>query len=61
MHMKRNFSKTVCGIAKGHHMCVSVSSRIRAWWDIAHVCALRFFLSCTLYPCLTTVIRKSHK
>lgn len=24
--MKRNFSKTVCGmIAKGHHMCVSVT------------------------------------
>ena len=29
MYMKRNFSKTVCGmIAKGHHMCVSVSLRI---------------------------------
>ena len=50
MHMKRNFSKSVCGIAKGHHMCVSVSLRIRAWWGIAHVCALRFLLSCTLYP-----------
>lgn len=56
MYMKRNFSKTVCGmIAKGHHMCVSVSLRIM----YTCLCAQISPIMSALLQCLTFVIWNS--